>query len=72
MEAPLAEETYREKLKSLSFGKVKGQSERKRVVDDRDGSTAGIHVEHWDGSQDAEARPKPIRIRARNLAVMED
>lgn len=57
-------ETYRDKLESLGFATKRGQSERKRVVDERDGSTAGVHVEHWDGSQDAQARPKPIRVKA--------
>lgn len=58
---------YREKLESLGFGTKRGKSQRKRVVNERDGSTAGIETEHWDGSQDAEARPKPIRVKARLL-----
>lgn len=60
---------YRDKLRSLSFGmKVGAQpSERRRVVDERDGSTAGVITEHWDGRQDAGARPKSIRIKAQLL-----
>jgi formylmethanofuran dehydrogenase subunit B len=63
----MADTEYREKIRSLGFSTKRGQSERKRVVDERDGSTAGIHDVHWDGSQDAAARPKPIRVRARLL-----
>lgn len=60
---------YRDKLRSLSFGTKVGAkpSETKRVVDERDGSTAGVVTEHWDGSQDAGARPKSIRIKAQFL-----
>lgn len=58
--------TYREKLLSLSFGSKVGEKpdEVRRITDERDGSTAGIVTEHWDGSQDAAARPKNIRIKA--------
>ncbi len=57
---------YREKLKSLSFGTKVAEkpSETKRITDERDGSTAGVITEHWDGSQDASARPKSIRVPA--------
>jgi hypothetical protein len=58
---------YADKLRSLSFPRKAGQSERKVVKDERDGSVAGIETKHWDGSQDAEARPKPIRVKAKLL-----
>jgi hypothetical protein len=58
---------YAEKLRSIGFGTKRGQSEAKRVVDERDGSTAGVITTHWDGSQDADARPKPIRVKAQML-----
>lgn len=62
---------YSEKLKSLSFGTKVGAkpSETKRIEDERDGSTAGVVTEHWDGSQDAAARPKAIRIKPTVLEV---
>lgn len=56
---------FGDKLKTLSFGRRMGKSEQKRVVDERDGSTAGVVTEHWDGSSDAAARPKPIRVSAK-------
>lgn len=58
-------EEFKEKLKSLSFGTKVGEkpSETRRVTDERDGSVAGVVTEHWDGSQDAAARPKPIRVK---------
>lgn len=64
---------YSEKLKTLSFGTKVAEkpSERKRIVDERDGSTAGVHTEHWDGSQDGDARPKSIRVKATLLAEEE-
>jgi hypothetical protein len=63
---------YRDKLKSLSFGTKRGQSERKRIVDERDGSTAGTQTEHWDGSQDATAIAKPIHVPVQRLTFEED
>ena len=64
---------YGDKLKTLSFGTKVGSkpSEKRRVIDDRDGSVAGVETEHWDGSQDADARPKTIRVKAQ-LVTEED
>lgn len=59
---------YAEKLRTIGFGTKRGKDEKRRVVDERDGSTAGVITEHWDGSQDAAARPKPIKVRAQMLA----
>ncbi len=55
---------YQEKLKSLGFGTKRGQSEKRILTDERDGTVAGVETEHWDGSQDAAARPKTIRVKA--------
>lgn len=64
---------YGDKLKTLTFGTKVGEkpSERRRITDERDGSVAGVEVEHWDGSTDAAARPKPIRVKAQ-LVTEED
>lgn len=64
---------YADKLKSLSFGTKVGAkpSEKRSITDERDGSVAGVETEHWDGSQDAVARPKTIRVRAQ-LVTEED
>ena len=56
---------YQDKLRSIGVSRRRGSSERKPVIDERDGSQAGYHVEHWDDRQDAVAQPKPIRVRAR-------
>ena len=56
---------YQDKLRSIGVSLRRGSSERKPVIDERDGSQAGYHVEHWDDRQDAVAQPKPIRVRAR-------
>jgi hypothetical protein len=63
----MSDTDYKEKLKSLGWGIQRGRSVTERVVDERNGSTAGVITKHWDGSQDAAARPKPIRVRARLL-----
>jgi len=62
---------YQEKLKSLSFGTRIGRSEQRVITDDRDGSVAGTVVERWDGSQEGNARPKSIRVKAKLLAEEE-
>ena len=62
-----ARRAYKEKLQSLGFGTKRGQSETRRITDERDGSTAGVVTEHWDGTQDAAARPKGIRVKAQLL-----
>lgn len=56
---------YGAKLRSLGFLSKKGTSERRVVRDERDGSVAGVETEHWDGSQDAAARPKPVHVKAK-------
>ena len=43
----------------------KGTSQKKAVVDERDGSVGGHHIEHWDGSQDAEIIAKTTRVKGR-------
>jgi hypothetical protein len=40
-----------------------GTTERKPVIDDRDGTVGGHHIEHWDGSQDAVVQPKTIHVK---------
>lgn len=54
---------FRDKLLSIAAPRRMGQAEKVRVVDDRDGSTAGIETKHWDGRQDAVATPKPAVVR---------
>lgn len=58
---------FREKIQSLNFGTKQGKSETRRIMDERNGSVAGVVTEHWDGTQDAAARPKPIRVKAQLL-----
>lgn len=63
--------TYREKLASLGWSVHRGGSETKRITDERDGSVAGLQTENWDGSVDAQARPKPIKVKAKLLVEEE-
>jgi len=62
---------YRDKLTSLSFGTKRGQSEKRLLTDERNGSVAGVEIEHWDGSQDAIARPKRIHVPYQAVEVIE-
>jgi hypothetical protein len=55
--------SYLERLKSLSFPRKRGQVERKVVRNEDDGSVAGYHDVHWDGSQDAHVTPKTVTVR---------
>ena len=41
----------------------KGSTERKPVIDERDGSEAGHHIEHWDDRQDAVVKIKPVALK---------
>jgi hypothetical protein len=43
-------------------GRNKGQERTHVVVDERDGSVGGRHIEHWDGSQDAIVNVKPAGV----------
>ena len=51
-----------EKWRSIAAPRKLGQSERQPVTDERDGTKAGEHIVHWDGRQDAIARPREITI----------
>ena len=53
----------KDKLQSLSFPRKRGQVERKVVTNEDDGSVAGYHDVHWDGSQDAHVTPKSVVAR---------
>lgn len=55
----------KEKLQSLGFPRKMGKTERKVVKNEDDGSDAGYHDVHWDGSQDAHVTPKPVAVKAK-------
>ena len=52
-------DSYREKLNSLGFGKLKGSTRKRKVVDERTGGYAGFHRDHWDGRVDATVVASP-------------
>jgi hypothetical protein len=54
-----------EKLRTIGFvQKYKPGATHTREVKNEDvGGTAGVHIEHHDGSQDAIAMPKPLRYK---------
>lgn len=54
---------FKEKLRSLSFPRKLGATERKPVTNEDDGSKAGYHEVRWDGSQDAHVIPKTVTSR---------
>ena len=51
--------------KGVGVSLRRGSSNVKRVVDERDGSTAGKETEHWDDSRDAVALVKGISVKAK-------
>lgn len=53
-----------EKLRTIGFvQKFKpGATKKKVVINEDDGKPGGFHTEHHDGSQDATAIPRPIRV----------
>lgn len=55
-------EDFKEKIKTVGVSLRRGQSKKKPVIDDRDGSVGGYEVEHWDDRQDA-------HVIAGNVAV---
>ena len=58
--------TFAEKLRSLNFPRKYGQTERRPVINENDGSVGGAHVIRWDGSQDAEIKPKTVTYKMRS------
>lgn len=51
--------------KEFGVSRRRGTSERRPVIDERDGSVGGYHVLHWDDRQDAVVQPKTIRVKAK-------
>lgn len=54
-----SDESYREKLQSLGFSRLKGTTRKREVVDERTGGYAGYHLDHWDGRVDATVVASP-------------
>ncbi len=50
-------------------GRNKGTTKRESVTDERDGTEAGYHLEHWDDRVDAVATPKTTKM---NIGVHHD
>lgn len=44
-------------------GRLRGTTQRHAVRNEDTGKDAGYHVEHWDGSQDAVARPDTLKVK---------
>jgi hypothetical protein len=60
---------YQDKIRTIGVSLRRGKSHKKPVTDERDGTTAGYHIEHWDDHVDAVATPKPVEM---NLKVNEE
>lgn len=54
---------YAEKLASIGFAHKRGSSRKRVVIDERDGSNAGYHIDHWNDRTDAVATPKTTRMQ---------
>lgn len=57
--------SFRDKVRTIAAPRSRTWhgTERKPVVDDRDGVIRGRHDEHWDGSQDATVSPRTLNVR---------
>ena len=53
---------FSEKAKTIGVSLRRGKAQKKPVVDEKDGTRAGYHLERWDDSQDAVVTPKPIEM----------
>ena len=53
--------TTRWQEKGVGVSLRKGKTNKKPVLDDRDGTVGGYEVEHWDDHQDAVVLPKSVR-----------
>ncbi len=62
-------ENFKEKLKTIGFNRRQGSSRRFAVKNERDGSTAGFQVEHWDGRVDDVVTPTPSRAALKRKDV---
>lgn len=51
--------------KGIGFLSKRGQTNKKPVESEDDGTIAGYHVEHWDGRQDAVVQPKTVRLKVK-------
>lgn len=58
-------EEWKERVRSIgSIQRFKpGATHKKVVINENDGKPGGYHVEHHDGSQDAVAAPRPVRMK---------
>jgi hypothetical protein len=56
---------YSEKLKGIGFLSKKGTSIKNPVKDEFDGTVAGYHVEHWNGSRDATVFAKTVELKVK-------
>lgn len=52
---------FAEKARTIGVSLRRGESRRKKVINDQDGSQAGYEVEHWDDHQDVVAQPTTIK-----------
>lgn len=65
-------ESFKEKLRSISFPRKLGQSEKVPVINDDNGKIAGHHTVHWDGKQDANAYLSPIAVKAKTREELDE
>jgi hypothetical protein len=54
---------FGDKAKTIGAPRKRGQTKIKPVINEKDGTEAGVEVEHWDDTQDAIVRPHPIRLK---------
>jgi hypothetical protein len=63
----MSDESYRDKLRSVSFGRRHGTTETRVVTRDDNGKPAGYQVQHWDGRVDAVVTPSRLALKSKQV-----
>jgi hypothetical protein len=63
---------FADKARTIGVSLRRGQSAKKAVVNEDDGTRAGYHIEHWDDHQDAVVQPKTIEVEVKPKRLGEE
>jgi hypothetical protein len=55
-------DSYKDKLQSLSFSKLRGTTRKRPVTDERTGQYVGYQTDHWSGRVDATITEASVQV----------
>lgn len=64
-------ESFKDKLRSLSFPRKLGQKEKVPVINEDTGRVGGYYTKHWDGKQDVNVTPESVAVTAKTQEELE-